>query len=148
YHSRSYTRFFEIVLEKKLRDNFWRSATLVYAPVYFNSFYRGWPDWMGTACASLSLAISLYWLLPLDDRLGRMTSLSFFLLCLYEAFVPELFPWYLPPMALFGSVTIPRACGVLGRRLGPWWPVYAVALVIPAVMAYEFVQTARQMKVQ
>jgi hypothetical protein len=149
YHSRSYTRFFEIVLEKKFRDNFWRSGTLVYAPVYFTSFYRGWPAWMGTACASLSLAISLYWLLPVDDRLGRMTSFSYLLLCLYETFVPEIFPWYLPPLALFGSVTIARMCYAIVRRFARWrWPVYALVSVIPAVMAYEFVQTARQMRVQ
>jgi hypothetical protein len=149
YHARSYSRFLEIVLERKLRDYFWRSATLVYAPVYFTSFFRGWPAWMGPACASLSLAISLYWLLPIDDRLGRVTSLSFFLLCLYEAIVPEVFPWYLPPIALIGSVTIARVCFTIGNRFVNWrWPVYALACLIPAVMAYEFVQTARQMRIQ
>jgi hypothetical protein len=142
-------RFLEVVLEKKFRDNFWKSGMLVYAPVYFRSFYRGWPAWMGSACAFLSLAISLYWLLPIQDRLGRMTSFSFFLLCLYETFVPEIFPWYLPPIALFGSATIARACYVIGSRLGGRsWPVYALASVIPVVMAYEFVETARQMRVQ
>jgi hypothetical protein len=149
YHSRSYSRFLEIVLEKKFRDNFWKSGTLVYAPVYFNSFYRGWPDWMGTACASLSLAISLYWLLPIEDRLGRMTSFTFLLLCLYQTFVPEMFPWYLPPIALLGSVTMARACFAVASRLARWrWSVYALVSVIPAIMSYEFVQTARQMRVQ
>jgi hypothetical protein len=149
YHTRSYTRFIELVLEKKLRDYFWRSSTLVYAPVYFISFYRGWPPWLEGACATLSLAISLYWILPVDDRLGRMTSLSFLLLCLYETIVPEVFPWYLPPIALFGSVTIARACLTIAGPLLSWrWMVYVLASAIPAVMAYEFVQTAREMKVQ
>src|SRR6516164_9671518 len=82
-----------------------------------------------------------------------MASFGFLVLCLYNTFVPVTFPWYLPPTALLGIVTLSSAagtlCNVLGRRV--WelrYLVHLVWLAILGLMVYQFIQTAKQMKVQ
>jgi hypothetical protein len=87
-------------------------APRIFGPVYF-----GWPRWIGTFSHYLAIFCAVYWLVPVRDRLGRMASLVFALLCAYNMFIPVLFPWYLPPIAMCGIVALTRAPFVLAATL-------------------------------
>ena len=89
-------------------------------------------------CGSLGM---VYWLLPFRDRLGRMASLMFFLLCVYLAFIPLAFPWYYPPAAAMGLVAVVRGvflvCGRLRKVSSAFisLPVYLMILLLALYLA-------------
>ena len=49
---------------------------------------------------------AFYWLVPIRDPLGRFASLCFGLLSGYFSFVTHVYPWYMPPVTLFGLVAV------------------------------------------
>jgi hypothetical protein len=57
------------------------------------------------------LIASIYWLIPSQDRLGRLASLLFVLTAMYMSLVSigaYASPWYLPSVSVFGIVAIAR----------------------------------------
>jgi hypothetical protein len=89
------------------------AASLTAAPVYANP--SDWPSWVNALCLAMGLASAAYWLIPSDDRLGRMASFAYLLGCLYislytaTSYNGSPFPWYLPAVNLFGLVALARA---------------------------------------
>jgi len=94
-------------------------ANSVFQPIY--ATYVGganngqWFDdplasWILTNVSQFaSIFCVVYWLLPINDRLGRATSLSFLIVTLYFTLIIRVpAPWYLPPAALLGLVTLAR----------------------------------------
>jgi hypothetical protein len=57
----------------------------------------------------LGIFCATYWLFPVKDRLGRMFSFCFALICVYFCYQPRTSNWYLPPASLLGFLTIERA---------------------------------------
>lgn len=88
---------------------------------YLPTRLGSWPLASVTRAASLFCAI--YWLFPVNDRLGRAASVSFALMAFYFAFMMMPSPWYLPPVELLATVTL--TCGIVAlgqaacRR---WYP--------------------------
>ena len=78
-------------------------ARSAFAPI-LESFgpWPAWTWWVELLVGSFSLG---YWILPVRDRLGRMASFAFLIVCLYLVVVYA-FPWYLPPLAMFGSIAL------------------------------------------
>jgi hypothetical protein len=107
---------------------------------------------------SLGMLCLIYWLLPLNDRLGRMTSFAFAMVCLYFGFQEFTSPWYIPPAALLGLTTIARAAATLANiELQNSWLtsqsrrkaiLAAVLCVLAAGQIALFVLTTWEMKIQ
>jgi hypothetical protein len=102
---------------------------------------------MGVVCFS-------YWMIPGKDPLGRASSLCFALLTLYFTQI-TIFPWYLPPAALFAWVTLTCALTRLTRELGQriskryaWGPAGTALALVAGYSAYLAVATTRQMRIQ
>jgi len=96
---------------------------MAFAPIYAK--LGGWPDWVYAGALLLGTVAVLYWLAPVDDRLGRMASLAAFVMLLYLALAsiaayPS--PWYFPPLAFTGLLAVFRAiwCLPLGRLSREW----------------------------
>lgn len=109
------------------------AAALSYAPPY--APLGNCSPMLGTLCVVCGGFGAFYWLFPSRDRLGRMASLLFLLLCVYFAFMPRTFPWYYPPAAAMGLVAVARGVFVIfghfcptrySRRRGP---ICALALL-------------------
>jgi hypothetical protein len=85
-------------------------AAQAFAPIYFPNTWQT-PAWIGRLAYVLGIFCSIYWLLPVRERLGRAASLCFFLLCLYFAYMTFPFPWYIPPATLCGVIVL--VCGTV-----------------------------------
>lgn len=129
-------------------------AACVFAPIYFPLFWPE-PQWLYAFSYALGVFCLCYWLLPVEDRLGRTASLSFLLLCLYLSYMVKPFPWYLPPIGLCGLLTL--ACGIptiavaLARRIEPRLAWGLAGLALCGVLLGEFGvfrMTVRQVQAQ
>src|SRR5262249_37862966 len=52
---------------------------------------------LGTLCF-------VYWLFPVNDRLGKIASFAFAIVCIYFSYQPETAYWYMPPATMLGLV--------------------------------------------
>jgi hypothetical protein len=123
----------------------------VYRPIYFVS--GDWPLIVELIARGLGFVAALYWLCPVRDRLGRVSSFCFFLLCGYLSFLSNAFPWYMPPVAVLGLVAVVRCMMTIADKLAPSWqaaPVVlqAVLLLVCVERAWLLVGIARQMEMQ
>jgi hypothetical protein len=131
-------------------------ASYTSAPIYMN--FGGWPTWVAALCLVLGLFCAIYWAIPSADRLGRMASLVYLLGCLYLSFYTATsyngfpFPWYLPPVNLFGIVVLARSPATLIAKVGPTKAVRTAAAVLEvglvAGMALIFLMGCRQIRIQ
>ena len=110
--------------------------TAAYSPIYYGVF-PGWPGWVGAVSFCLGLFSALYWLAPVNDRLGRMASLCFALLCLQHVFT-AFFPWYLPPATICATVALVRGVMTLAAAASNYWrPALRVGVAALAMIAVE-----------
>jgi hypothetical protein len=95
----------------------WASSTLdaIYMPHYLPQF-GGWPIVFHWFSRSLVWVASAAWLWPRARYETRALSLSFYLACFYVAYIPFLFPWYLPAPALLATLT----CGAVCADVSAW----------------------------
>jgi hypothetical protein len=92
-------------------------AAYAYAPIYFPTFWLDGPDWVYKFTYATGIFALVYWLLPVNDRFGRTASFCFTMLSLYVAYVALPFPWYLPPVTLFASITFSRGIVTLANSI-------------------------------
>ena len=88
------------------------------APIYdmLNTGPGSWPPWVHDAEFALGSVSVLYWLVPGRDRLGRMASLTAFILLGYLTYTDlasQYCPWYYPPLAFMCLVTLASAAATL-----------------------------------
>jgi hypothetical protein len=95
------------------------TSAWIFQPIY--AAFGGWPDPLldayGLICSALATA---YWIIPGEDRLGRMASLLFTLSTLYLSLVnvsAYAAPWYLPSAAIFGVIAVSRAPLVIAQAI-------------------------------
>jgi hypothetical protein len=137
-------------------QHYYERACALYSPIYYFVF-GGWPAWFGWLSAGLSLFCSLYWLLPTNDRFGRSLSLCFAVLSLYTLAISELYPWYIPPLAMCATVVIVCALTHLlavieerypgGARTAKWAGVAGLS-ALTAWLAWMLWGTVVQMRTQ
>lgn len=140
----------------------WFSHTSwVFAPVY--PHFGGWPKIIGIFAALLSIFCLFYWLVPIknktsdnkEDNLGKIAktgSFFFFLMSFYLGFMTFPYPWYFPPVAMVGCITITAATFHLFKRLKDeprriHYPVFINAVIL-IVCAYLLLMTSFQMRIQ
>jgi hypothetical protein len=127
-----------------------RIAT-VFRPAYSN--FGGWPLWVDALSQAVGIVCAAYWLLPINDRLGRLCSFCFFALSLYLSFLAAAFPWYCPPVAACGLVVLARAisspagsAGSVGRLVRA--AALAGVVLVAVTSLWTFAMVARQMQIQ
>jgi hypothetical protein len=121
---------------------------LIFAPI--NYAFEGWAPWIGWLSCALSGFCAVYWLLPVQDRLGRAASFFFVCLAAYLVAIPFLFAWYLPPLTMCGMVVlargIPRLCPAsMPGRVGA---SAAIVLALAGAFGYEAWLGANQIRIQ
>ncbi len=130
---------------------YWGDAWVWGAP-WTQELVIGWVPYLAVFC-------SIYWLLPVDDRLGRMASFCFTVVDLYLGYLDTLFPWYTVPPLMLGLVVLTRGVVTLTAAVGRWAPfdpVYgrrrALAVAVLLVLALRWAIlagfTGLEMKIQ
>jgi hypothetical protein len=125
---------------------------LIKSPKIFGPLYFGWPKWLSQFALGLAAFCSIYWAFPVRDRLGRMVSLLFALLSIYNLFVPYIFPWYMPPIAVCGVVVLSKGLTTLAGSLpalrSVLWPLTTCLLsVITLEMGCQLFFTTWELKI-
>jgi hypothetical protein len=136
--------------------NFYRAtARDLFGPFYvFDA--RDWPGWHGGYdwyFWILTLVCSLYWLVPIADRVGRAASLCFVVLTAYLAFIPIAFPWYFPPVLACGLLVLASGVVAYTRTVLTYrWAQVVVSVLVLAPIVYErawlFHKIERCMRIQ
>jgi hypothetical protein len=131
----------------------WNEWPLKAAQVFYPFYFSGEPRWITTLSFILAFFCLFYWLLPVDDRLGRFASLCFAVLCFYFAYMPTLFPWYTPPAGLCALIVLSRGVFTLARaivRFRLLAPGFALGTlgILCCLTGYVFAITARTMRIQ
>jgi hypothetical protein len=81
------------------------SLIWTFLPAY--AWYGGWHYSLCAAAGALGLTAALVWLIPLLHPQTRLLSLAFFLGNFFVTdVIRSYFPWYLPPAAVFGYLTL------------------------------------------
>ena len=114
-----------------LRGSLFWAARAVFQPIG----YRGDSEWyVGLERLTYFLGVFCggYWTLPVKDRLGKMTSVSFALGCLYLTVIRSVSPWYMPYVAVFGIFTLARGVGTLTRVCEEKMPRLRIAILFLA----------------
>ncbi|MBI2823798.1 MAG: hypothetical protein HYX69_03790 [Planctomycetia bacterium] len=124
---------------------------------YFAGRLGSWP--LNGLTRAAGIFCTAYWLLPVNDRLGRAASLSFAIVGVYFAFMMMPSPWYLPPEELLGMVTL--TCGIVTLSAAAcrrWYPraggrirslpAAVLFVVLAAGQVALFGLNAWQMKIQ
>jgi hypothetical protein len=127
-------------------------AALVFNTIY-PDFWNGLPAWRVYFSYCAGIFCCIYWMLPLPDRVGRAASLCYFLLCLYFSYGFFVFPWYIPPVSLCGSIVLASGIFVLARMFLPGssgnrLAASFVLVLICCATAGIFVMTTRLMRIQ
>ncbi|HKI34727.1 MAG TPA: hypothetical protein VKA46_22915 [Gemmataceae bacterium] len=122
----------------------------LFTPTYFG--HGGWPAWMSVVALSLGTFCVVYWLIPIQDRLGRMVSFCFALITLYLAFLRAV-PWYLPPAEVCGLLVLAQGTVACARalprgRLAARGAVAVGLVLLIGLSAWTMLMTARQLEVQ
>jgi hypothetical protein len=82
-----------------------------------------WTQWfLITSGKYLGWVCLMYWLLPVNDRLGRLASFCFAFVCLYFSTLTSIFPWYFPPLTVLGLVVLVRVAFTLADVAVRWYP--------------------------
>jgi hypothetical protein len=82
----------------------------------------GWGWTIPTLTKYLGIFCATYWLVPIRDRLGRAASLCYAVLCLYLEYMLIVYPWYLPPVKIFGLIVLARGIITLAEVVGKLFP--------------------------
>ena len=147
-----------------LPDKVMYVAAQVFRPIYVSEM-AGWVGQgalealAGRLTKAAGVFCAFYWLLPVRDRLGRMLSVCFLVLCLYFCYMYMLFPWYLPPATMLGLLILTRGVVTLTDTVRGWlpqdplyghcrWAAYAVLGLFAAWHVVHFGLTSWQMRVQ
>ena len=141
----------------KLLTPFATSMPLTFLPGYFE--YGGWPRFLVFVSYALGLLASFAWVIPLGRPQTRLFSLSWFLGNFFlSAVLKDHHPWYLPPVAVFGYLTLgllfDQILGWTHRRSSSVWvrslPKVLLGLGVGLVwgQATVTVCVARQLRVQ
>ncbi len=123
----------------------------VFRPIY--SALGGWSPFVGVAGTYLGLVSAFYWLVPVQDRTGRMASLCFMIVCFYFALMAHAAPWYQPSATVFGLVVWSKGlfsyAGFLRDRFAAATRIATgVATIVCVGWACVFVLSTLQMAVQ
>jgi hypothetical protein len=135
-----------------LFSRFFNTARLCFLPIYPDADYNNFHPGMLPVATCLAVFAAVYWVFPTADRLGRFASACFVVLCLYLSY-PQLYPWYLGPVAMFGFVAIARGpAGLAAAFQGQHarWRTVAFG-VLGAVLVERgllFSQSVIQLKIQ
>jgi hypothetical protein len=92
-------------------------AGMMFLPLYPAPGLEGWLAGAAPVALAVGAFAACYWLVPVQDPLGRFASLSFALVVLGMHFYMFIFPWYMPPVALLGTVAMVRGVFTLTRRV-------------------------------
>ncbi len=123
----------------------------VYAPPY--PIFKAWPPLLLYFSYLLGLTALFYWIFPLKgDRLGRILSFMFCLMCFYLSFIPFCYPWYYPPVAMLGLGAIVSFLFAVGAAIKvpmikKWFGVCAVVLAL-ILMIVIFKMAVNLVKIQ
>ncbi len=121
---------------------------------------QDWSQWfLISSTKYLGLFCALYWLFPVNDRLGRLASFCFVFSCLYLSTLTTRFPWYTPPITMFASIVLARGVFTLCATASRWFPgdtIYGnatrlavVAMIILCIrQAIMFSLVGWQMRIQ
>jgi hypothetical protein len=103
----------------------------------------------------LGIFCAVYWMFPVNDRLGRMASFCFAFVGLYFSFQTLPMGWYYPPATMLGLLTLERAFANLVARSAlseRQTPIRAAAVAALAFLAVGqialFALTTQQIKIQ
>jgi hypothetical protein len=103
----------------------------------------------------LGIFCAVYWMIPANDRLGRMASFCFAVACLYFSYQTMPMGWYYPPATMLGLLTLERAFANLVARSAlsrRQTLIKAVAVAVLGFLALGqvaiFALTTRQVKIQ
>jgi hypothetical protein len=145
-----------------LVDRFPGTTARVFQPIYYwpggGWFpYTGWILPKLTTC--LGLFSGVYWAVPVNDRLGRIASFCFALVCLYLCSLLSFFNWYFPPASMLGFLVLARGIPVLANAMHKRFSrdeIYSQAhrVAVPILFTIALVQlsifavTTLQMKIQ
>ena len=113
-----------------------------------------WPGWLHDLAFVLMAGAVLYWIVPVKDRLGRMTSLIAMLILAYLSYASLIAystPWYYPPLAFLSLFTLLRMVVVLPRLLlargAATLSVLGIAVLLGFV-GYIFTHSLRGLKLK
>ena len=145
-------------------------AAQVFRPIYYGETaawagHVGWGRVINGATNFVGIVGLLYFLFPTRDYFGRAMSLAFVVLCSYLAYMPVVYPWYMPPMTLVGAMAFTRAATTAAlsasehSTAGAWYErrkmwvggvltalaVGAVALFYPAALEEKIQQAEIEM---
>lgn len=122
----------------------------VFGPIY--PHFIKWPPLIRIFGYFIGMFCFIYWLFPVKDKTGKAASLVFFFLCVYFAFMPFPYPWYFPPVAMMGLVTVANGFFTItqiGKNLLSQKRNAAIALSFVAFFMFLiFSLTVYQMKLQ
>ena len=132
---------------------YFTNASKAFLPILIELGPDRWHPGLGLVTKFLAGFCATYWALPVRERLGRMASACFALLCLYFACIPIVAYWYLPPVSMLGLVALVRGVPTIALEIQHRRPQSVrFALVLLGLLAAEralwFGQTAYQMRVQ
>lgn len=126
----------------------------VFEPIYAS--LGGWPAVLVDTYSLFMLAVgTIYWMIPSTDRLGRLGSLLFTMMCSYMSFVGMTYgaaPWYLPTIAFLGTISVSRAVYMIVIRIGnldrPEWVVRPIQAATILASLFFLIGTTIQIKIQ
>ena len=122
----------------------WRSArqlpaivSLIYGPVYGGNEQHWYPGLYGLTSV-LGGFCTIFWVLPVKDRLSRVASFGIFVMVFYLSYMITAFPWYFAPATLFGSIVLGRGVLSLADQLRARWPALPkIAVAALSVLCVE-----------
>ena len=104
---------------------------LAFSPAYVQ--LGGWPSLVTILSRVVEFACCFLWVLPVLRRETRLLSLAVLVVQLYFGFaVPNVAPWYMPPVAVLSYVLITLALGDLVARYGSSAGLLRLAQVVCA----------------
>lgn len=111
-------------------------------PIYYRSESSSWPGWIRFFTRITGFFAFIYWLLPIKNKISRIASFTYFLLCLYMVPIRK-FPWYFPPLGLLTLIVI---AGSLFKKNIILNLIIFLSLFLPLV--YIFSVSSYQMRIQ
>ncbi|MCU0652054.1 MAG: hypothetical protein MUC39_03835 [Candidatus Omnitrophica bacterium] len=111
-------------------------------PIYYQSEYSSWPGWIRFFTRITGFFAFIYWLMPTKDKIGKIASLTYFLLCLYMVPIRK-FPWYFPPLALLTLTAIVSGYFRKNNLINA-----LIFLSIFSCLAFIFTISSYQMRIQ
>ncbi len=115
--------------------------------------FGGWPYWIKVYAFISWLISSIYWLMPVNDRLGRFVSLLYTLLILYLSYLQfrgAVYPWYFPPVEIMAAFILSTAIYHISYRLvtPAIIPTYLISISVLFASTSIFFMSLTQITVQ